>query len=118
MHKHRDDIAGVPFLFLTPTRRPVSRPSSRASSPSVRLIPNRPDTPNSAPTPQLFRRSPLPSILGTSFTANSQTILRSDSTHSSPIFTQAQVTHTNVHLAASLPSSPLSSPRLLNAKAS
>ena len=29
MHRHRDDVTGVPFLFLTPTRRPISRPSSK-----------------------------------------------------------------------------------------
>jgi hypothetical protein len=43
---------------------------------------------------------------------------RSISPHSSPILAHAQATHAHAQFAASLPSSPLSSPRLLNAKAS
>ncbi|KAI0731262.1 hypothetical protein C8Q76DRAFT_613592 [Earliella scabrosa] len=116
MHKHRDDIDNVPFLFLTPTRRPISRPSSRASTHSARLIPNRPDTPNSAPSSPLamiFRRphTPLTSPLGTQPQPSSYISARSESPGASPIITHAQ-------FAVSLPSSPLSSPRLLNAKAS
>ncbi|KAI0675432.1 hypothetical protein C8Q78DRAFT_1004405 [Trametes maxima] len=116
MHKHRDDIDNVPFLFLTPTRRPISRPSSRASTHSARLIPNRPDTPNSAPSSPLamiFRRphTPLTSPLGTQAQPASYISARSESPSVSPIFTHAQ-------FAVSLPSSPMSSPRLLNAKAS
>ncbi|KAI0349802.1 hypothetical protein OH77DRAFT_1499386 [Trametes cingulata] len=116
MHKHRDDIDNVPFLFLTPTRRPISRPSSRASTHSARLIPNRPDTPNSAPSSPLamiFRRphTPLTSPLGTQAQPASYISARSDSPGASPIITHAQ-------FAVSLPSSPMSSPRLLNAKAS
>ncbi|EIW58723.1 uncharacterized protein TRAVEDRAFT_149078 [Trametes versicolor FP-101664 SS1] len=116
MHKHRDDIDNVPFLFLTPTRRPISRPSSRASTHSARLIPNRPDTPNSAPSSPLamiFRRphTPLTSPLGIQAQSNSYISARSESPGASPIFTHAQ-------FAVSLPSSPMSSPRLLNAKAS
>lgn len=116
MHKHRDDIDNVPFLFLTPTRRPISRPSSRASTHSARLIPNRPDTPNSAPSSPLamiFRRphTPLTSPLGTQAQPSSYMSARSDSPSVSPIITHAQ-------FAVSLPSSPMSSPRLLNAKAS
>lgn len=116
MHKHRDDIDNVPFLFLTPTRRPISRPSSRASTHSARLIPNRPDTPNSAPSSPLamiFRRphTPLTSPLGTYPQPSSYISARSESSGVSPIITHAQ-------FAVSLPSSPLSSPRLLNAKAS
>ncbi|KAH9935856.1 uncharacterized protein BXZ73DRAFT_45302 [Epithele typhae] len=115
MHKHRDDIDNVPFLFLTPTRRPISRPSSRASTHSARLIPNRPDTPNSAPSSPLamiFRRphTPLTSPLGTLGQSSSYITARSESPGVSPIMTHAQ-------FAVSLPSSPLSSPRLLNAKA-
>lgn len=111
MHKHRDDIAGVPFLFLTPTRRPISRPSSRASSHSFRLAPGRPDTPTSAPSSPLLlgpRRphTPMMSPLGT----GSQLGL---SPASSP--TTAYIP---TPFASSLPSSPHSSPRLLNAKAS
>lgn len=116
MHKHRDDIDNVPFLFLTPTRRPISRPSSRASTHSARLIPNRPDTPNSAPSSPLamiFRRphTPLTSPLGIQAQSSSYISARSESPGASPIFTHAQ-------FAVSLPSSPMSSPRLLNAKAS
>ncbi|KAF8517959.1 hypothetical protein BU17DRAFT_49347 [Hysterangium stoloniferum] len=106
MHKHRDDISGVPFLFLTPIKRPSSRPSSRASSNSYRLAPNRPETPNSLPSSPLastFRRphtpavSPLAGGTGHSYmTAN---------TLSQPA------------VVSSASSSPLSSPRLLNAKA-
>ncbi|TBU49245.1 hypothetical protein BD309DRAFT_852248 [Dichomitus squalens] len=117
MHKHRDDIDNVPFLFLTPTRRPISRPSSRASTHSARLIPNRPDTPNSAPSSPLamiFRRphTPLSSPLGPIGPQPSSYISgRSESPGASPIITHAQ-------FAVSLPSSPMLSPRLLNAKAS
>ncbi|KAI0763743.1 hypothetical protein BD413DRAFT_606456 [Trametes elegans] len=116
MHKHRDDIDNVPFLFLTPTRRPISRPSSRASTHSARLIPNRPDTPNSAPSSPLamiFRRphTPLMSPLGSQPQPASYISARSESPGASPIITHAQ-------FAVSLPSSPMSSPRLLNAKAS
>ncbi|KAI1796551.1 hypothetical protein LXA43DRAFT_986007 [Ganoderma leucocontextum] len=117
MHKHRDDIDNVPFLFLTPTRRPISRPSSRASTHSARLIPNRPDTPNSAPSSPLamiFRRphTPLSSPLGTSGPQPASYMSgRSESPGASPIITHAQ-------FAVSLPSSPMLSPRLLNAKAS
>lgn len=113
MHRHRDDVDNVPFLFLTPTRRPISRPSSRASTHSARLI-ARPDTPTSAPSSPLamvFRRphTPLMSPLG-GVPATSYVTARCDSPGHSPIFTTAQFT-------ASLPASPLSSPRILNAKA-
>lgn len=119
MHKHRDDVAGVPFLFLTPTRRPISRPSSRASTHSLRL--NRPDTPISAPASPfaIFRRphTPATSPLGAGV-ASSYMSARSESPNSSPILAHAQATYAHAQFAASLPSSPLSSPRLLNAKAS
>ncbi|KAH9479631.1 hypothetical protein JR316_0008226 [Psilocybe cubensis] len=108
MHKHRDDVAGVPFLFLTPTRRPISRPSSRASTTSNRL---RPETPISAPTSPLiniFRRPPNSPLAPMSS--------KSDySPSSSPVLTYAQAPPTQ--FTASLPASPISSPRLLNAKA-
>lgn len=121
MHKHHDDVAGVPFLFLTPTRRPISRPSSRASSHSVRL--NRPDTPTSGPPSPLalvFRRphTPVTSPLGGLQQPSSYMTARSESPNSSPILAHAQATYAHAQFAASLPSSPLSSPRLLSAKAS
>jgi len=105
MHNHRDDVAGVPFLFLTPTRRPISRPSSRASNHSTRL---RPDTPSSAPASPLmhvFRRPHTPATSPLAPTTNY-------SPSSSPV-----IGHASVQYTASLPASPLSSPRLLNAKA-
>ncbi|KAF4610657.1 hypothetical protein D9613_006786 [Agrocybe pediades] len=103
MHKHRDDVAGVPFLFLTPTRRPISRPSSRASSTS-RL---RPETPISAPTSPLANLFRKPTM--SEHSPSSSPVL-SHSVTSSAFVAQSQFT-------ASLPASPLSSPRLLNAKA-
>ena len=112
MHRHRDDVDNIPFLYLTPNRRPLSRPSSRASSHSVRL--NRPDTPvnNSAPGSPLaaiYRRphTPLVSPLGNLHSSSYIT----DSPSSSPSLTHAT-------FASSLPASPISSPRILNAKAS
>ncbi|KAJ7257898.1 hypothetical protein B0H12DRAFT_1110524 [Mycena haematopus] len=110
MHKHRDDEAGVPFLFLTPTRRPISRPSSRASA---RL---RPETPSSAPSSPLaavFRRphTPLTSPLGSVNATSYMTARTEYSPQSSPVLPPAP------QFTASLPASPLSSPRLLNAKA-
>ncbi|KAI0065625.1 hypothetical protein BV25DRAFT_1822112 [Artomyces pyxidatus] len=122
MHKHRDDVAGVPFLFLTPSRRPISRPSSRASSHSVRLIPNRPDTPNSAPSSPLayvFRRphTPLTSPLATGqAAAGSYITAYSESPSGSPTMPYA-TPRSYTHFASSMPSSPISSPRLLSAKA-
>lgn len=123
MHAHKDDISGVPFLFLTPNRRPISRPSSRASSHSFRLAPGppRPDTPTStisAPSsPSLLgpiRRphTPITSPLATG--ANSHSYMTA-SPGTSPTLAHVQTT---AYLATSLPASPLSSPRLLNAKAS
>ncbi|KAJ7180464.1 hypothetical protein C8R46DRAFT_940225 [Mycena filopes] len=110
MHKHHDDQAGVPFLFLTPTRRPISRPSSRASA---RL------TPSSAPSSPLglvFRRphTPLTSPLAPATAASSYMTAKNEySPQSSPVLAHVHVPQ----YTASLPSSPLSSPRLLNAKA-
>ncbi|EKM50388.1 uncharacterized protein PHACADRAFT_152320 [Phanerochaete carnosa HHB-10118-sp] len=114
MHRHRDDLDNIPFVYLTPTRRPISRPSSRASTHSSRVV-ARPDTPNSAPGSPLsivFRRphTPLVSPLGAGQQANSYITARSESPALSPVFPPAQ-------FASSLPASPLSSPRILNAKA-
>lgn len=116
MHRHRDDVAGVPFLFLTPTRRP-SRPSSRASSHSVRL--NRPDTPSSVPNSPFsmgFRRphTPVPSPL-VGGNATTYITARSVSPMNSPVLAHSQATQ--AQFTASLPASPISSPRLLSAKA-
>ncbi|KAF8845225.1 hypothetical protein BDN67DRAFT_962193 [Paxillus ammoniavirescens] len=118
MHRHRDDVAGVPFLFLTPTRRP-SRPSSRASSHSVRL--NRPDTPSSVPNSPFaigFRRphTPVTSPL-VGGNASSYISARSVSPMNSPVLAHAQAAQAHAQFTASLPSSPISSPRLLSAKA-
>lgn len=118
MHRHRDDVAGVPFLFLTPTRRP-SRPSSRASSHSVRL--NRPDTPSSVPTSPFslgFRRphTPVPSPL-VGGNALPYITARSVSPMNSPVLAHSQTTQGHALFTASLPTSPISSPRLLSAKA-
>ncbi|KAG0709149.1 hypothetical protein DFH29DRAFT_886691 [Suillus ampliporus] len=120
MHRHHDDVAGVPFLFLTPTRRP-SRPSSRASTHSTRLIPNRPDTPSSVPTSPLaigFRRPHTPAgsplVAGN---ASSYITARSVSPMNSPTLAHAQA-QAHPQFTSSLPSSPISSPRLLSAKAS
>ncbi|KAG6907121.1 hypothetical protein DXG01_010453 [Tephrocybe rancida] len=120
MHKHRDDLAGVPFFFLTSTRRPMSRPSSRNSS---RLHATRPDTPNSAPASPLgiaFRRphTPLTSPLAAPAQPSSSYAKSDYSPQSSPILAHMQATHAHAQFTASLPASPLSSPRLLNAKAS
>ncbi|TFK26168.1 hypothetical protein FA15DRAFT_667661 [Coprinopsis marcescibilis] len=120
MHKHKDDVAGVPFLFLTPTRRPISRPSSRASN---RLYPARPDTPISAPSSPLansltFRRphTPVTSPLANATQTTGYMTAKSEySPSSSPILMHAYVSS---QFTASLPASPISSPRLLNAKAS
>ncbi|KAF9523063.1 hypothetical protein CPB83DRAFT_776084 [Crepidotus variabilis] len=119
MHKHRDDVAGVPFLYLTPTRRPISRPSSRASSHSTRLHAARPDTPTSAPSSPLvhvFRRPHTP-VTSPLAPLGSSTAKSDYSPSSSPVLSHATVT-TQAQWTASLPASPISSPRLLSAKAS
>ncbi|KAG6335809.1 hypothetical protein ID866_3287 [Astraeus odoratus] len=121
MHRHRDDVAGVPFLFLTPTRRPISRPSSRASSHSTRLNANRPDTPSSLPNSPLpigFRRphTPVTSPL-VGGNASSYISARSVSPMHSPVLAHAQATQVQVQFTTSLPASPISSPRVLSAKA-
>lgn len=118
MHKHRDDVAGVPFMFLTPIRRPISRPSSRASNPSGRL--NRPETPASAPSSPLafvFRRPHTPAASPLTQSQPSSWIMAhsgggAESPSASPV-----LSHFQSHFSASMPSSPLQSPRILNAKA-
>ncbi|KAH8116352.1 hypothetical protein DFH11DRAFT_1580090 [Phellopilus nigrolimitatus] len=122
MHAHKDDTSGVPFLFLTPTRRPISRPSSRASNHSFRLAPGspRPDTPNStasAPSsPSLLGpiRRPHTPAMSPLATGHSSTSYMNISPSSSPTLAHVSAT---AYFATSLPASPLSSPRLLNAKA-
>ncbi|KAF7317962.1 hypothetical protein MKEN_00884500 [Mycena kentingensis (nom. inval.)] len=111
MHALRDDEGGVPFLFLNAARRPISRPSSRASA---RLTPS-----NSAPSSPLglvFRRphTPVTSPLAPGSATSYITAKNDYSPQSSPILNP----HVPSQFTASLPSSPLSSPRLLNAKAS
>lgn len=103
MHKHMDDVAGVPFFLLTLNRRPISRPSSRASSRSVRL--NRPDTPNSIPS------SPLGVAFKRPFTPLASPKLSLKDLAASHI--------TNGGRGSPLASgSPLCSPKPLNVKAS
>ncbi len=114
MHKHRDDVAGVPFLFLTPTRRPISRPSSRASTNSARLRPETPSSAPSSPFVHVFRRPHTPA---TSPLAPMASAKSDYSPTTSPVLPPASVT-TQAQWTASLPASPLSSPRLLSAKAS
>jgi len=115
MHKHRDDVAGVPFLFLTPTRRPISRPSSRASNHSTRFHPARPETPASAPTSPLVHVFRRPHTPATSPLAPMGYPKSDYSPSSSPVLAHAQANQ--AQFTASLPASPISSPRLLNAKA-
>ena len=128
MHAHRDDLTQAPLAVLQSTKRPISRPSSRASSHSFRL--NRPESPlanygsgsaPSSPKPiQLsFRRphTPVASPLVSSLHANASSYMSipisSISPTSSPPLPHAVV----LNLAAGSPSSsPLSSPRFLNAK--
>ena len=122
---HKDDIAGVPFLFLTPSRRVISRPSSRASTHSFRLS-GRPETPtgNSAPgSPSLLnpRRPHTPAAMSPLAVTGGAGTIVGQSPGSSPIIahapTPASLFHTNAQFATSLPASPLGSPRLLSAKA-
>lgn len=123
MHAHRDDMNQAPLAILSATKRPISRPSSRAS---FRL--NRPESPlatysaPSSPKPiQLgFRRphtpvtnSPLAGNAGVTPSGSYMTVPTSVSPASSP----PQPHSTVLNLAAASPStSPLSSPRFLNAK--
>ncbi|KAG8982751.1 hypothetical protein FRB90_006571 [Tulasnella sp. 427] len=126
MHKHKDDVQGVPFVFLAPMKRPISRPSSRASMHSFRG--NRPDTPSSPLARSISLRrphtpiaSPLsaglhapPGVIGNGFAGpspgSSPTI-----NHIAPLTTSSSIP---AHLAhGSQPSSPLTSPHFLNAKA-
>ncbi|OCB89973.1 hypothetical protein A7U60_g2828 [Sanghuangporus baumii] len=128
MHAHKDDISGVPFLFLTPTRRPISRPSSRTSNHSFRLAPG----PPRADSPCSIASGPSsPSLLGPGPIRRPHTPVMSPLAtggHSATSYINAPVTNSPsssptfphkppAFLATSLPASPLSSPRLLNAKA-
>lgn len=123
MHKHRDDSAGVPFLFLTPTKRPISRPNSRPSSPSIRFHQARPDTPTSAPSSplvHLFKRPHTPTVspLASTHQATSyMSVQPSYSPSNSPTLHHLTSAYVRNQYTSSLPASPLSSPRLLNAKA-
>jgi hypothetical protein len=119
MHAHKNDIAGLPLLFISNPRRPISRPSSRAS-----MRPGSLDTPasQSAPTSPLaagFRRPPLVSPSGLSHFQPSSYISSNlaDSPTSSPTLGHASLGQGFPQFASSLPPSPLASPRLLNAKA-
>ena len=97
MHKVKDDRHGVPFTFHTPTKRPISRPSSRASSHSFRFV-SRPASPLMSSTRR--PHTPVSSSL------------------SSPIVLHPPSSTANMmHMFSSRPSSPATSPSLLNAKA-
>ena len=121
MHKHSDDLSDVPFNYLTP-RRPISRPSSRASNTSSRLIPPRPETPNSqmsatSPLSYAFRRPHTPVMsplgVGSHLTATSYLSARplpiGSDTSPPMLYSSAAV--------GSRPQSPAASPRMLNARA-
>lgn len=131
MHSHRDDLNQAPLTVLQASKRPLSRPSSRASTHSFRLA--RPESPfaqssaPSSPKAAVFRRphTPVTSPLASTLQANLanlgiqgssgslMTVPPSASPASSPPLQHATV----VNLAAASPtSSPLSSPRFLNAK--
>ncbi|KAF8306770.1 hypothetical protein DL93DRAFT_2120092 [Clavulina sp. PMI_390] len=108
MHKRTDDLANVPFLFLTPIKRP-SRPTSRNSFHSYRG--SRPGTPvfaPSSPLAQTFRRpsTPLanPGTIGAGYPSSSPS--------SSPV-----PAHATAQPPIGSNTSPSSSPRFLNAKA-
>lgn len=126
MHKHKDDVQGVPFVFLAPMKRPISRPSSRASMHSFRN--NRPETPSSPLARSISLRrphtpiaSPLsaglhapPGVLGNGYPAPSPGSSPTAS-HIAPLSTSTSIPP---HLApGSQPSSPITSPHFLNAKA-
>lgn len=94
MHKHRDDVGGVPFVVLTPTRRPTPMRETRAETPrSTSMRETRPETPRSTPS-------------------------RHYSPSSSPVLAHTQATHAHAQWTASLPASPLLTSRSLNARAS
>lgn len=100
----------VPFLFLTPIKRP-SRPTSRNSFNSYRS--SRPGTPlftPSSPLAQGFRRPSTPLASGGPIINN----YPSSSPSSSPVPAHAQP---NPNPIAAGATSPSSSPRFLNAKA-
>lgn len=119
MHNHRDDINQTPLFAIVASKRPLSRPSSRASSHSFRLVrPESPSSVSSSPKILGFRRphTPAASPLVSALHANASSYMNVPISHSpasSPPLIHAAV----LNLAAGSPSSsPLSSPRFLNAK--
>ncbi|KAG9004023.1 hypothetical protein FRB94_002732 [Tulasnella sp. JGI-2019a] len=138
MHKHKDDLQGVPFVFLSsPLKRPISRPSSRASTHSFRAMPTSsaaglPNPPSSPLAKSLSLRrphTPLASPLSAGLSAppgfpfgsaNLASPTASPTTTTSNPFPFAVGPNQPHHLAtsqSSQPSSPLNSPHFLNAKA-
>ncbi|KAG8828021.1 hypothetical protein FRC17_007637, partial [Serendipita sp. 399] len=131
MHAHRDDITQAPLTVLQSAKRPISRPSSRASSHSFRL--NRPESPlasygtytsGSAPSSPkaiqiAFRRphTPVTSPLVSNLHTNASSYIISQGAPSSPTSSPPLPHATVANLSAASPSSsPLSSPRFLNAR--
>ncbi|KAG8899083.1 hypothetical protein FRB99_006947 [Tulasnella sp. 403] len=126
MHKHKDDVQGVPFVFLSPMKRPISRPSSRASSHSYRVP--RPETPSSPLVKSLSLRrphtpvaSPLSagahtSVIGNGVSPSSSPTISNVAAIGNPILASV-APHLAGANASSQPSSPISSPHFLNAKA-
>ncbi|KAF7370823.1 hypothetical protein MSAN_00715900 [Mycena sanguinolenta] len=96
MHKHHDDEAGVPFLFPYPDKE--THFAALVASPLAAVF-RRPHTPLT---------SPLGPVAATSY----MTAKAEYSPQSSPV-----LPHAPPQFTSSLPASPLSSPRLLNAKA-
>ena len=115
-------MQGVPFVFLSPMKRPISRPSSRASfrgtarpesnpgSPLVKSLSlRRPHTPLASPLSTTVHAH---GILGANFVSSSPS--------SSPTVANTSFGTTGPYLPpsnSSQPSSPLTSPHFLNAKA-
>lgn len=130
MHAHRDDLNQAPLTVLHAAKRPISRPSSRASTHSFRL--NRPESPlgtygvstgsaPSSPKPiQLaFRRphTPVTSPLVSNLHSNATSYITAQGVTASPTSSPTLPHAAVLNLAAASPSSsPLSSPRFLNAK--
>ncbi|KAG8829114.1 hypothetical protein FRC20_009444 [Serendipita sp. 405] len=131
MHAHHGDLTQAPLNVLQPAKRPISRPSSRASSHSFRL--NRPESPlasygistlGSAPSSPkaiqiAFRRphTPVTSPLVSNLHTNANSYIINQANPSSPTSSPPLPHATVVSLAAASPSSsPLSSPRFLNAR--
>ncbi|KAG8854563.1 hypothetical protein FRB96_007433 [Tulasnella sp. 330] len=137
MHKHKDDLQGVPFVFLSsPLKRPISRPSSRASTHSFRVHstsspagpPNPPGSPLAKSLSLRRPHTPLASPLSAGLSAppgfpigsaNFGSPVSSPTNTMSNPFPFAVASSQPHHLASqsSQPSSPLNSPHFLNAKA-